>query len=287
MPRDVIPGSSRAVWWKCPKGPDHEWRCAVSHRRDGTGCPFCAGRRVCATKSFATEHPELVSEWHPTKNGDLTPCDVTPGSYTAAWWECPKGPDHEWRTMVRERHRGRGCPFCTNVRVSVTNSLAARFPKIARDWHPTKNDDLRPGDVVAGSARRVWWRCVRGHDWQATIDGRTQGARCPFCANARVSTTNSLAARFPKLAREWHPTKNGVLGPGDVIAGTHRRAWWRCAFGHTWQAAVASRSSGGCGCPECWRLRPKQGVATTGKRRKPVRFAAYEGARHGPVRRVK
>jgi hypothetical protein len=36
--------------------------------------------------------------------------------------------------MTRPNSR---CPFCVNQRVSVTNSLAMRFPVIASQWHPT------------------------------------------------------------------------------------------------------------------------------------------------------
>ncbi len=44
--------------------------------------------------------PELVAQWHPTKNGQLTPCDVTAGSGRKVWWKCPKGDDHEWPAIV-------------------------------------------------------------------------------------------------------------------------------------------------------------------------------------------
>ncbi|MCH7599227.1 MAG: zinc-ribbon domain-containing protein [Myxococcales bacterium] len=40
--------------------------------------------------------------------------------------------------------------------------------------------------------------------------------------------TNSLRSLFPKLAQEWHPTKNGELTPSDVVAGSHSKAWWKC-----------------------------------------------------------
>ncbi|MCI6567534.1 MAG: zinc-ribbon domain-containing protein [Dysosmobacter sp.] len=29
---------------------------------------------------------------------------------------------------------------------------------------------------------RVWWQCERGHEWQAVIFSRVQGAGCPVCA---------------------------------------------------------------------------------------------------------
>jgi hypothetical protein len=126
------------------------------------------------------------------------------------------------------------------------------------------------------------------HLWETTVLERARAGRgCPCCAGRQVSITNALTKLAPAIAREWHPTKNGALRPEGVTAGTPRRVWWRCTFGHVWQAAVSSRSSNGCGCPECWRLRSRQPVAITGRRRTPVRFAVYEGARHGPVRRVK
>ncbi|MEX2437647.1 MAG: zinc-ribbon domain-containing protein [Candidatus Babeliales bacterium] len=41
-------------------------------------------------------HPEIAQEWHPDKNGELTPYDVTAGSNKYVWWICEKG--HEYRT---------------------------------------------------------------------------------------------------------------------------------------------------------------------------------------------
>jgi hypothetical protein len=38
-PKDLTPGSSRRVWWKCEKG--HDWRTSVDARNRGTGCPRC------------------------------------------------------------------------------------------------------------------------------------------------------------------------------------------------------------------------------------------------------
>jgi len=42
-------------------------------------------------KKLLTEYPEIVSEWHPTKNGELKPDEVTHGSHKKVWWLCPKG----------------------------------------------------------------------------------------------------------------------------------------------------------------------------------------------------
>lgn len=254
---DIVRTSARAVWWKCDKGPDHEWRATVNSRLAGAGCPFCAGKRASVTNSLATRAPGLVAQWHPTKNGQLTPHDVTYGAKKAVWWKCDKGPDHEWKAAVGTRVAGNGCPFCAGNNVSVTNSLESVAPAVAAQWHPTKNGSLTPRDVVAGSSRRVWWKCDKGpdHEWQTTPNNRVGGGRkCPFCANKLPSVTNSLATLQPCLAAEWHATLNANLTPADVVAGSKRRVWWQCDVerDHYWQATVDQRTRAGTGCPQCF-----------------------------------
>lgn len=285
LPEDVTPWSGRVFWWRCSRG--HEWSASGS-RRATNGCPFCSGSRVAPDTSLSALCPDLARQWHPVKNGVLTPGDVTVSARRHVWWKCPEGPDHEWQKSVAGRRAGAvGCPFCAGYAVSVTNSLATQVPGAAARWHPTKNGDFTPHDVTIGSDRRAWWRCTFGHAWEAPIKKIVASHGCPFCANKRVSPTNSLAARFPRLAREWHPTKNGELTPRHVVAGTNRKVWWRCAFGHEWQAVVDSRARAGAGCLACHQLGRKRAVATTRGRRGPVRLAGYNGAHHGPVRRVK
>jgi hypothetical protein len=50
----------------------------------------------------------------------------------------------------------------------------------------------------------------------------------------KVTKANSLATLFPKLAKEWHPTKNAPLTPADVFPGTHKKFWWKCKGGRVW-----------------------------------------------------
>ena len=61
-------------------------------------------------KSVAETHPEIAQQWHSTKNGDLTPNDVSYGSDKKVWWKCPEGDDHEWISSVQKRTSGRKCP---------------------------------------------------------------------------------------------------------------------------------------------------------------------------------
>lgn len=184
-PLDVTPASNIKVWWKCPLGNDHEWKTTVAHRNSGKGCPICSGHKVARSTSIASLMPELAKEWHPTKNGNLSPNQVSPGSGKKAWWKCKKGDDHEWQSSVSNRAKGSGCPVCSNIKVGKSNSLQFVYPEIAKEWHPTKNGDLTPNDVVYGSHKKVWWQCIKGKDhvWKTSPGLRVLGTSCPFCTN--------------------------------------------------------------------------------------------------------
>ena len=250
-PQAVARGSSRRVWWQCPKG--HAWQADVFSRVSrGAGCPYCAGRRPAAGESdLAARYPALAAQWHPEKNGDLTPQQVTPGSHRKVWWRCERG--HEWRAMVKSRAAGTGCPVCAGRAVCPgENDLAARYPALAAQWHPEKNGDLTPQQVTPGSHRMVWWQCQRGHAWRASVLSRAAGAGCPVCAGRAVCPgENDLATRYPALAAQWHPTKNGALTPAQVSPCSNRRVWWVCQRGHAYPAVVAARTRAGSGCPYC------------------------------------
>jgi hypothetical protein len=257
-PEQVSCGSGLRVWWRCKQG--HAWQAAIVARaRAGTGCPYCLGRRTPPERSLAVLAPEVAAQWHPIKNAPLTPRDVTLSSAKVIWWKCKVGPDHEWCTTVQNRTapgtRGRSgrCPFCANKKLSVTNSVARRAPKLASEWHPTRNT-RRPEQVIFGSNQRIWWKCPRGpdHEWACPCDARTvRRTGCPFCANQRVSVTNSLAHLFPTIANEWHPSKNGRTHPSDVLAGARKRYWWRCSTGHEFEASPSARTRGNGTCPIC------------------------------------
>ncbi len=128
---------------------------------------------------------DLAKEWHSTKNGTLTPKDVTPSSHKKVWWLCSKNKSHEWNAIIANRNKGVGCPYCSGKKVCIDNCLKTINPKLAKEWHPTKNGTLTPKDVTPNSGRKVWWICSKGHKWDATINNRYKGSGCPHCFKKR------------------------------------------------------------------------------------------------------
>jgi hypothetical protein len=178
--------SSYLAWWICPF--QHRWQATIRSRcRKQSGCRRCTlAARLRHHISFphrrlSTHSPEIAASWHPTKNGQLTPNDVTFSSRVRVWWSCPSNPHHVWCTTVNNRQRS-GCPLCAGryvvsfrPRIRATQTLDKTHGKISKLWHPTLNGLLKPTDVTAGSKRIVWWNCPRNpeHIRAMTVYRRT------------------------------------------------------------------------------------------------------------------
>ncbi len=248
-PGDVTMGSNKKVWWKCNKG--HEWQATIANRNNGNGCVYCTGQMVLkGYNDLQTINPLLAIEWNYDKNGNLKPEDFTAGSGVKIWWKCKKG--HEWQARINSRNAGQGCPYCASRYVIKGESdLVTLNPELASEWNYDKNGDLRPEDFTAKSGIKVWWKCSKGHEWQANIYNRNRGRGCPYCAGKYViKGKNDLTTINPQLASEWNFEKNSNLKPGDVTVGSNKKVWWKCNKGHEWQATIANRNNGK-GCPEC------------------------------------
>ena len=114
-PDQVTQFSNQKVWWLCDKG--HAYFTTIAYRtKYSSGCPYCSNKKVLAGyNDFATTNPELAAQWHPTKNGELTPQSVFRGGRRKVWWQCEKG--HEWEAALFARScSGSGCPVCAGRR---------------------------------------------------------------------------------------------------------------------------------------------------------------------------
>ena len=122
-PSEYSPYSKKKVWWKCRHNSEHEWPAVIGSRtgKNKTDCPYCAGKKVDKTNSLASLYPEIAKEWHPIKNGKLSPTDFTYGSSKKVWWICKLG--HNWKTSIGNRTGLKsGCPKCR----SSTSKLEIR-----------------------------------------------------------------------------------------------------------------------------------------------------------------
>lgn len=61
--------------------------------------------------SLAVLYPDIAKEWHPTKNGKLSPFQFKPKSEKMLWWLCPEC-GNEYQAAPGQRVIGNGCKKC-------------------------------------------------------------------------------------------------------------------------------------------------------------------------------
>jgi len=204
-------------------------------------------------RSLAETSPELAAEWDVERNAPLLPEHVAGQSHKKAWWTCRNDPLHQWQAAPHNRFKNPKCPYCAGTIASEETSLAARRPDLCLEWHPTRNGDVRPENLLPGTHRALWWKCTSGHEWKAAVYSRVAGNGCPYCANRIVHGPNSLATLHPEIARDWYQPGNGRHTPHDTYAASSRNIWWQCRRNptHIWRATVTQRTRIGTGCPLC------------------------------------
>lgn len=253
---NVTKGSQKKAWWYCTKCKS-KYDMEVVYRKKGSNCPFCSGRRVNNTNSLKTIKPLLAEEWDYVRN-NKSPSDVTCNSREVVWWKCIDCKE-SYDMAVYNKSKGKGCRYCSGRTVSLSNCLATKDLKLAKEWHQKLNGELTPYDVTCGESRVVWWLCPDCESsYNMSLNDRTsKKCNCPYCNGRRVNITNSLKSMNTVIASQWHPTKNGDLTTESIHYHSSEVVWWLGECGHEWENAVRNRRFGNADCPECSKLSNK------------------------------
>ena len=240
----VLNGGNKLDWWKCHVC-GYEWQESRTVRTfTQKGCPCCTNYVVIpGINDLATTDSDIAAEWDYSRNGEVTPQQVTRGKDFAAWWICPHcGESYDLEIYKRTGPQHQGCPYCAGKRVGKSNNLATCFPRIAAEWHPTKNGNKRPEDFTYGSHKAVWWLCpVCEHSYKMAIKNRTHPTKpqgCPKCIES--SYEQAVRRILYEIAEDydlrivpqwWHETcriKHPLRFDFAVFSASHPQ--WRPSF---------------------------------------------------------
>lgn len=249
--------SGFSALWECTH--KHQWKSTIRNRTNGTGCPYCSGKKaIVGETDFKTLEPIIASEWDYEDGSGKRPENFTLKSNYRASWQC-NAQGHKWTAVIADRVVTRsGCPYCSRRKMGDgINGFPITNPELFEQWDEENNIDLNPHLLAPGSKKKVGWKHFHKdtgviHRWKATILSRVKDkASCSICSNMTLlKGFNDFAFNFPALLREWDYDKNTVQ-PDEVIAGTHRKVWWLCVNGHSWEATVKSRAYSKTGCGKC------------------------------------
>ena len=224
-PEMVVYSSTKKVWWRC-NSCNHEWETEIRHRttRKKTCCPNCSSKirgekrkKTNLEKKGGLIDEKLIKQWDYEKNYPYTPNDFTHGSSEKVWWKCEKGHSFEQRIANRTIKQS-NCPYCSNQKLLVGyNDFATMNPDLLKEWDNEKNTNIKLSEVMSGSREKVWWKCSKGHSYQATLNHRTSpnSTGCPICLKGR-QTSFAEQAVFYYVKKEFPDAINGaknIIGP--------------------------------------------------------------------------
>lgn len=261
FPELLLAGSNKDYYWKCSNGHP-SYLCSLDKKTlRNYGCPICSNHKVLiGINDFKSKNPQLMLDWDYELNKNIDPESLSPKSITKVNWKCHVC-GNKWQSSIRDAVRKAvNCPKCSLVDRGRKKHIAALKENggITRedlliDWDFEKNERA-PSDYSPQGNEYVFWKChICGYEWKAKVSNRYHGRGCPCCSNrVLVPGKNDLETRFPELAKEWHPIKNGELKPSDVMPGSARKVWWLCPVGHEYVSSLNKRTSGqGTNCPIC------------------------------------
>ena len=123
--------------------------------------------------------------------------------------------------------------------MSVAGKKVADYPRLVSEWHPTRNGNLRPADLAAGSNKKVWWRCSKGHEFILSPNTRTNNHRhtgqvgaCSQCGGKKYWTWEQIVSTARSVAE-----KEGFLPPAARFQALGYAMLVQCIYkiGKTWE----------------------------------------------------
>lgn len=214
-PTTVLGTTTAVLLWHCPNHEEPYPSAAINRAMKGYKCSYCSGKRVLpGFNDMATTHPELAQQ---VVGVDTR--TVIAGTPKKLHWRCP---NHEEPFPMTGANRvsGHACGYCTRQQVLVGfNDLATTHPLLAGELV-----DVNPTTVVAGTNKKVTWRCRDCRvTWMTTGASRFAGRGCPSCAPSGYDISKPA---YLYLMNKPGEQQFGITGDMSTRMRTHKRSGW-------------------------------------------------------------
>lgn len=271
IPQNVFAGSAQKVWWKCPTG--HEYQASLLHRSQGTNCPICNSGQQTSFAEQAVFY--YIKQLYPDAQnrvqnllGQRMELDIYIPSihlaieYDGSFWHNHNKPNKR----DRDEKKYALCQAQHIYLIRIREDRNEKTQKLADEvWHMENLENL---DQLSKLIQLVIDKLdPRSHfltrkritDIHSPIHVNVKRDEFKIRRYQQVLKKDSLAEQFPKIAAEWHPTKNDTLTPQMFLPGSTQKIWWLCpACQHEWKTPIYHRTHSKTGCPSCYHEHIKE-----------------------------
>lgn len=194
-------------FWICPR--HHSYQSEAYRRTRGRGCNICSGKSVVVgVNNLSFTDPEVARYLENPLDGET----YSRGSVRKVPWKCDLG--HITYARISHRVSGTGCRICTNQEVLVGfNDLWTTDPDLAVQLL----DQTDGYKYVAHTAKRIYWRCGKGHIYNISISSRKRsGSGCPTCSYRISKPELTLLMMIPESDGQYKYIHEGNTFTPDV-----------------------------------------------------------------------
>ena len=75
--------------------------------------------------------------------------------------------------------------------------------KLMLEYNFEKNKEIELEKLTCGSKIKVWWKCKKGHEWEASIVNRNRGSGCIKCHIIERKKMDTNAKEYFNLANQY------------------------------------------------------------------------------------
>jgi very-short-patch-repair endonuclease len=202
-------------------------------------------------QSYFSSH-EKSKYLHPTKNGNFNPNITRIGSSKILWFLCSEC-GHDFQMSLNNVNSDHWCGYCgnnwkhcENDDCNYCNNKSFQSHEKSKYWHPTKNGDITPKDVLPSSNKKYWFHCEDcGHDFEKILNNITSGSWCKYCTHVwkhcgdeECNYCYKKSFKSHEKAKFWHSTKNTV-SPLYVAKSSGKKRWFKCnECGHDFNMSI-------------------------------------------------
>lgn len=239
------------VWFWPECGASHKYESTPLRELKRKSCPICSGLILLdKVNDLDTLRPDMAVQYSP-KNDVPSNSHTRLSSYNALW-VCNAG--HEVMQEVRKKWKGSSSCLVCDMRIIVpyANDFLTLNPHLEGSWDYEKNN-VDPRTVKSSSKVLFWWKCDKGHSWNATVNNRVNNdSGCRVCSNRAVqSGVNDSATMFPDLVRVWESFSDNPDPRETLFNTTKVKVKLLCSENHTYLTTPHNINRGRGGCPYC------------------------------------
>ncbi len=258
-PKEITAGSNKRAWWLCRYNHRHEWIASVVDRTTGHGCRFCSPKSSALELRILAEIRYLFNRVKHRERVFGNECDIyIPGIKSGIEVD-----GYYWHQKKLKAEKLKSSIFKKN-NILLLRIRDNRLPRVSKDdifftKHSSQLGIIK--SIVKKLLNRFEIKNKQKYRLQTYLLSNSFKNNEEFLSLLeqlpKPSSGQSLMDKYPEIAKDFHPTKNGLLLPENISYGSNQKIWWLCHHcQYEWTDWVVRRTVNGRGCPSCRRLVP-------------------------------